>query len=95
MTITLVILAATMGNRYGGLKYLEPIGPHGETILDYSVYDAIKAGFTRIVFVINPSFEKEYILLRKKILTGSISYQSVCQSTKNKKVSKVFQSLHF
>lgn len=60
MTITLVILAATMGNRYGGLKYLEPIGPHGETILDYSVYDAIKAGFTRIVFVINPSFEKEF-----------------------------------
>ena len=60
MITPLVILAATMGNRYGGLKYLDGIGPHGETILDYSVYDAIKAGFRRIVFVINPSFETAF-----------------------------------
>lgn len=60
MITPLVILAATMGNRYGGLKYLDGIGPHGETILDYSVYDAIKAGFQRIVFVINPSFEAAF-----------------------------------
>lgn len=60
MITPLVILAATMGNRYGGLKYLDPIGPHGETILDYSVYDAVKAGFKRIVFVINPSFEEAF-----------------------------------
>lgn len=60
MNTTLVILAATMGNRYGGLKYLDGVGPHGETILDYSVYDAIKVGFNRIVFVINSSFEKAF-----------------------------------
>ena len=60
MIAPLVILAATMGNRYGGLKYLDGIGPHGETILDYSVYDAIQAGFKRIIFVINPSFEKAF-----------------------------------
>ncbi len=60
MITPLVILAATMGNRYGGLKHLDGIGPHGETILDYSVYDAIKVGFRRIVFVINPSFENAF-----------------------------------
>ena len=71
MTTTLVILAATMGNRYGGLKYLDAIGPHGETVLDYSVYDAVRAGFNRIVFVINPSFEKAF----KE--TVSYKYESV------------------
>lgn len=60
MTTTLVVLAATMGNRYGGLKYLDAIGPHGETILDYSIYDAIRVGFKRIVFVINASFEQAF-----------------------------------
>lgn len=49
-----------MGNRYGGLKYLDAIGPHGETILDYSIYDAIRVGFKRIVFVINASFEQAF-----------------------------------
>ena len=53
---TLVILAAGMGSRYGGLKQLDPIGPHGETILDYSVFDAKRAGFGRIVFVIRRDF---------------------------------------
>ncbi len=50
--ITLVILAAGMGSRFGGLKQIEPFGPNGEFIIDYSVYDAIKAGFTKIVFLI-------------------------------------------
>ena len=50
--ITLVILAAGMGSRFGGLKQIEPLGPNGEFIIDYSVYDAIKAGFTKIVFLI-------------------------------------------
>ena len=49
--ITLVILAAGMGSRFGGLKQIEPLGPNGEFIIDYSVYDAIKAGFTKIVFL--------------------------------------------
>ncbi len=48
----LLVLAAGMGSRYGGLKQVEPVGPHGEFILDYSVYDAVRAGFRKIVFVI-------------------------------------------
>ena len=50
--LTLVILAAGMGSRYGGLKQIEPVGPNGEFIIDYSIYDAVKAGFTKVVFII-------------------------------------------
>ena len=50
--LTLVILAAGMGSRFGGLKQVEPVGPNGEFIIDYSIYDAIKAGFTKVVFLI-------------------------------------------
>ena len=50
--LTLVILAGGMGSRFGGLKQIEPIGPNGEFIIDYSIYDAIKAGFTKVVFLI-------------------------------------------
>ncbi len=53
---TLLILAAGMGSRYGGLKQMDPMGPNGETVLDYSVFDAIRAGFTRVVFVIREEF---------------------------------------
>lgn len=60
MTTTLVVLAAKMGNKYGGLKQLEEIGPNGETILDYSMYDALKAGFNKVVFVISKYFEEEF-----------------------------------
>ena len=55
--ITLLVLAAGMGSRFGGLKQLTPFGPGGETLMDYSVYDAIRAGFDRIVFVIRRDFE--------------------------------------
>ncbi len=55
---TLLILAAGMGSRYGGLKQIDPVGPHDERILDYSLYDAIRAGFQKIVFVIRRSFEE-------------------------------------
>ncbi len=58
--MTLIVLAATMGNRYGGLKYLEGIGPNGETILDYSIYDAARVGFTKVIFVISRYFEEEF-----------------------------------
>ena len=58
--ITLLIMAAGMGSRYGGLKQLDGIGPSGETIIDYSVYDAIKAGFTKVVFIIRKDFEQEF-----------------------------------
>jgi len=57
MKPTLLVLAAGMGSRYGGLKQLDPMGPNGEVILDYSVYDAIRAGFGKVVFIIRKDFE--------------------------------------
>ena len=63
---TLFVLAAGMGSRYGGLKQLDGLGPHGETIMDYSIYDAIKSGFGKVVFVIRKDFEDEF---RAKILS--------------------------
>ena len=72
MKPTLLILAAGMGSRFGGLKQVEPIGPSGEAIIDYSIYDAIRAGFGKVVFVIRESFadafkEKFDTLLKDKI----------------------------
>ena len=66
MKPTLFVLAAGMGSRYGGLKQLDGLGPNGETIMDYSVYDAIKAGFGKVVFVIREDFEKDF---REKVLS--------------------------
>lgn len=63
---TLLILAAGMGSRYGGLKQMDEFGPNGETILDYSIYDAIAAGFGKIVFVIRESFKEDF----KKFFAG-------------------------
>lgn len=60
MKPTLLVLAAGMGSRYGGLKQIDPMGPAGETLLDYSVFDAIRAGFDRAVFVIRPDFEDAF-----------------------------------
>jgi choline kinase len=60
MQPTLLILAAGMGSRFGGLKQLEPVGPAGETVLDYSVFDALRAGFGRIVFLIRKDFEADF-----------------------------------
>ena len=62
--ITLVILAAGMGSRFGGLKQITPLGPNDEFIIDYSVYDAIKAGFTKIVFLIK---EENYNIFKETI----------------------------
>lgn len=58
--LTLLVLAAGMGSRYGGLKQLDPMGPSGETLLDYSVYDALKAGADRVVFIIRRDIEAEF-----------------------------------
>ncbi|MDE7179873.1 MAG: nucleotidyltransferase [Muribaculaceae bacterium] len=66
MKPTLYILAAGMGSRYGGLKQLDGLGPSGETIMDYSVFDALRAGFGKIVFVIRHDFEQEF---REKIIS--------------------------
>lgn len=60
MRATLLVLAAGMGSRYGGLKQMDAFGPNGETIIDYSIYDAIQAGFTKVVFVIRESFRDAF-----------------------------------
>ncbi len=60
MKPTLVVLAAGMGSRYGGLKQVDPVGPSGEAILDYSVFDAIRGGFGKVVFVIRRDFEADF-----------------------------------
>lgn len=57
---TLLVLAAGMGNRYGGLKQIDPVGPAGETIIDYSIYDALRAGFGKLVFVIRRDIEQQF-----------------------------------
>ncbi len=79
MKPTLFILAAGMGSRYGGLKQLDTLGPSGETIMDYSVYDAVRAGFGKIVFVIRHDFEEDF---RKKVVekyAGHIDVEIVFQ----------------
>ena len=60
MSLTLLVLAAGMGSRYGGLKQIDPVGPGGETLLDYSVYDAVRAGFGRVVFVVRGDMEPDF-----------------------------------
>ena len=62
--LTLLVLAAGMGSRFGGLKQIEPVGPNGEFIIDYSIYDAIKAGFNKVVFVIK---EENYTTFKETI----------------------------
>lgn len=78
---TLVIMAAGMGNRYGGLKQLDALGPCGETIMDYSVFNALEAGFGKIVFVIRHSFEEDFCqqVLRKyeQRITCKVVFQEV------------------
>lgn len=80
MKPTLFILAAGMGSRYGGLKQLDGLGPNGETIMDYSVFDALRAGFGKIVFVIRKDFEADF---REKVLSkyeGSVPCEVCFQS---------------
>jgi len=60
MKPTLIIMAAGMGSRFGGLKQITPVGPDGQKIMDYSVYDAVRAGFGKVVFVIKHAFEEEF-----------------------------------
>ncbi len=79
MKPTLFVLAAGMGSRYGGLKQLDGLGPHGETIMDHSIYDAIHSGFGKVVFVIRKDFEADF---REKILSkyeGHIPVELVFQ----------------
>ncbi len=81
--MTLVIMAAGMGSRFGGLKQVEPVGPNGEFILDYSVYDAIKAGYDKVVFIIK---EENYDLFRSTVgkrIESKIKVEYVFQSLKD------------
>ena len=79
MKPTLLILAAGMGSRYGGLKQIEPVGPNGETILEYSIYDAIRAGFGKVVFVIRESFAEDFKTRFESKLAGKIEIEYVFQ----------------
>lgn len=83
MKPTLLILAAGMGSRYGGLKQLDHLGTSGETIMDYSVFDAARAGFGKVVFVIRRSFETEFRDMFIKKLEGKVQVELVFQDMDN------------
>lgn len=78
---TLVVMAAGMGSRFGGLKQIEPIGPKGEALLDFSVYDAKKAGFNKVVFIIKKQIEKDFKELVGKRIEKIIDVDYVFQET--------------
>jgi NDP-sugar pyrophosphorylase family protein len=80
MAPTLLVLAAGMGSRYGGLKQIDPVGPSGETVLDYAVHDAIRAGFARAVFVIRREFEEAFRSSVTAKYAGRIAVDFVFQS---------------
>ncbi len=75
----LLVLAAGMGNRYGGLKQIDPVGPGGETIIDYSIYDALRAGFGKVVFVIRKEIEQEFKQAVGARFEGHIAVEYVFQ----------------
>ena len=79
MNTTLVVMAAGMGSRFGGLKQMEPIGPGGEVLLDFSVYDAKKAGFNKVVFIIKEEIEKDFKELVGKKIEKVIDVEYVMQ----------------
>ena len=79
MKPTLLILAAGLGSRYGGVKQMDKIGPSGESIIDYSIYDAIRAGFGKVVFVINKKIENDFIEIFEPKLKGKIQTAYVLQ----------------
>ena len=80
---TLVILAAGMGSRYGGLKQIDSFTAQGDTIIDFSVYDALQAGFGKFVFIIRKSFEKEFKEIFNKKLEGKAEIVYVFQELEN------------
>jgi choline kinase len=80
---TLVILAAGVGSRYGGLKQLDTFSPEGDTILDFSIYDAIRAGFGKVVFIIRKSIEDDFKAFFNPKLEGKIEVEYVFQEIEN------------
>lgn len=83
MKPTLLILAAGMGSRFGGLKQVEPVGPNGEAIIDYSIYDAIRAGFGKVVFIIRESFADAFKEKFDQKLKDIIEVEYVFQELEN------------
>lgn len=79
--ITLVVMAAGMGSRFGGLKQIEPVGRNNEAILDFSVYDAVKAGFTKVVFVIKHAIEEDFKSMVGKRIEKMVNVEYVFQET--------------
>lgn len=79
MKPTLLILAAGMGSRYGKLKQMDAFGPNGETIIDYSLYDAIKAGFGKAVFIVRDAFREEFEKFFRNKLEGKIELEFISQ----------------
>jgi len=80
---TLFVLAAGMGSRFGGLKQVTPVGPSGETIIEYSIFDALQAGFGKVVFVIRKSFSKAFKEKFDPLLNGKMEVAWVCQELDN------------
>lgn len=80
---TLVVMAAGLGSRFGGIKQLEPVGPSGEIIMDYSVYDAIKAGFSKVVFIIRKDIEQDFKEIIGNRISKIIDTQYVIQDVHN------------
>ncbi|MBN2235915.1 MAG: NTP transferase domain-containing protein [Bacteroidales bacterium] len=87
---TILILAAGIGSRYGGLKQLDKVGPSGETIIDYSIYDAIQAGFGKVVFVIRENIEADFRAFFDEKLKGKIEVEYVFQE-----IHKIPEGLHY
>lgn len=79
--ITLVVMAAGMGSRFGGLKQIEPVGKNGEILLDYSVYDAVQAGFNKVVFVIKHAIEEDFKAVVGKRIEKMVRTEYVFQET--------------
>ena len=87
----LLVLAAGMGSRYGGLKQMDPMGPHGETVLDYSIYDAIRAGFERVVFIIRRDF---YTAFQQQVASRFLGQIAIDYCFKNSTTPSRFPTLH-
>ena len=90
---TVVILAAGMGSRFGSLKQLEPVGPWGQLIIDYSVYDAKQAGFTKVVFVIKEeNYHDKYMNAAKKAVRNNEYYEFTIMAIANRDPFSGFSS---
>lgn len=79
MDTTLVVMAAGMGSRFGGLKQIEPVGPNGEVILDFSVFDAVKSGFNKVVFIIRRDIEDDFKNITKQRIEKTVDVEYVFQ----------------